>query len=511
MTAPSLRIALVALSVGLAPACKGPDAAGPTTFDVVDPGMLAVQWQDGPRRENAQLEVQKNAREIALRLFPDAPMGAQGANTALDASAKPATAPNNAPRDPAWVDGVPKPAEAAELDFPRAFPVEVRRGETPPLLAEWARVDPSTMLAENAEALGNRRWLKTGDRIQIVMSPNQKAVFDRRRENFQRERIEAFFARRYFEKVVLYRVKRGEYIAQVAKRLGDVPLWLIEEFNQTDFRGLQPGDEIMIPVIANLEPGQEAPQGLLVVDEEGRPIAAEKREALKARLQGEFPTQARMALDDGNVFMRPRPGQPVAGAAVAAHAGYPRPTPAARIGASDAVGMPTYGAAPVADANIAGAQDGATANAGAEVGPPNEVAGLIPRPVVVKRGESLSHYMQWSQTPLEAILRANPHLDPDRIFVGTRIAIPMADEQFTRFVLARAAWEAERTGGSAQAAPGSKDPAKPTRIHVVKSGETATNLARKYKISVQALKSANPKVDLKKLRAGQKLEIPAKR
>ena len=85
MTAPSLRIALVALSVGLVPACKGPDAAGPTTFDVVDPGMLAVQWQDGPRRENAQLEVQKNAREIALRLFPDAPMGAQGANTALDA------------------------------------------------------------------------------------------------------------------------------------------------------------------------------------------------------------------------------------------------------------------------------------------------------------------------------------------------------------------------------------------------------------------------------------------
>ena len=131
----------------------------------------------------------------------------------------------------------------------------MRRGETPPLLAEWARVDPSTLLAENAEALGNRRWLKTGDRIQIVMSPNQKAVFDRKRENFQRERIEAFFARRYFEKVVLYRVKRGEYIAQVAKRLGDVPLWLIEEFNQTDFRGLQPGDEIMIPVIANLEPG----------------------------------------------------------------------------------------------------------------------------------------------------------------------------------------------------------------------------------------------------------------
>ncbi len=475
--------------------CKGPsERSAGAGLEVPDQASLAVQWQDGPRRENAEVEVQRNARDIALRLFPGQPMGS-ASNAPSQASEAPATAPTP-PSDPSWVDGVSKPAAVAELDFPRAWPVEVRRGETPALLAEWSGVEATALLAENAEALKNRRWLKTGDRIQVVMSANQKASFDRRRENFQRERIEAYFARRYFEKIIVYRVKRGEYIAQAAKRLGDVPLWLIEEFNQTDFRGLQPGDEILIPVVASLEAGKEPPQGLLVVDEDGRPIAAEHREALKARLEGSFQREARMALDDSNVFMRPRAGATpgtVMGAEAIAGDAFPRPMPAAHIGGGAAAhAAPAWGAV------------GAPA---AEVPAPAVAApGVLRRDVVVKRGESLLHYVKWSESSLDAIRAANPHLDPDRIFVGTRISIPMSDEQFTRFVVARASWEAEKTGATAETPA-----AAAVRTYEVRKGDNATAIARRAKVSMKALKDANPGVNLSRLRTGQKLTLPSAR
>jgi len=481
-------------------ACKGPqDKSSAGKLEVPDQAMLAVQWQDGPRRENAEMEVQRGARDIALRLFPGSPMGAAGGSTPEPSAQNPGAPTAVPPTDPSWVDGAQKPAEVAELDFPRAWPMEVRRGETPALLAEWSRADVSAILAENAEALGNRRWLKTGDRIQIVMSPNQKSSFDRKRESFQRERIEAYFSRRYFEKIIVYRVKRGEYIAQAAKRLGDVPLWLIEEFNQTDFRGLQPGDEILIPVVATLEPGSEAPQGVLVVDEEGHPIASDRRELLNARLRGKFATEARMALDDSNVFMRNgQPGLPVAGVAAAAGSDFPRPMPAAHIGASPTPAAPAWAAA-----------GGATAPV--DQGPPMDPSGTTRREVVVKRGESLLHYVQWSQSSVTDIKQANSHLDPDRIFVGMRIAIPMSDEQFTRFVVARASWEAERNGGAAAQPAGNQGiQAARTVTYTVKKGDTGTAIARRHKVTVKAIIAANPGVKMSRLRAGQELEIPKK-
>ncbi len=68
-------------------------------------------------------------------------------------------------------------------------------------------------------------------------------------------------------------MKKGEFIASAAKRYGDVPLWLIEEFNQMDFRGLQPGDEILIPVVGELPPGVRQPPPPVVVDEEGHALS----------------------------------------------------------------------------------------------------------------------------------------------------------------------------------------------------------------------------------------------
>jgi LysM repeat protein len=48
-----------------------------------------------------------------------------------------------------------------------------------------------------------------------------------------------------------------------------------------------------------------------------------------------------------------------------------------------------------------------------------------------------------------------------------------------------------------------------TRTHTVKAGETPFAISRQYRIKLDALLSANPGLDPKRLRAGQVLNLPA--
>jgi LysM repeat protein len=536
----------VALGMALV-GCKGPayDPRG-VPLSIPSAESLAPQIGDGPRTANAEREIEKQAQNAAQRIFRAEPMARELASPPASAAPVGADGAEEPPiagaTRPAWADGVEKPADAGENDLPQGWPVEVRRGETPALLAQWAGIDPQEIIVTNAEALGNRKWLRIGDRITVTMSANRKVAFDRMRDGFQKERVDAFFANKFFEKVIVYRVKKGEFIAAAAKRYGDVPLWLIEEFNQTDFRGLQPGDEILIPVVSALPVGLRQPPPLAVVDEEGHPLAEGRANQYESRIRGDFMAKARMALDDSNVFMR---GGPIMSAGVnpaAAGQGFPRPEEAiapVQVAGQPAGGYPTppavIGGAPAGhpllpEVGGAGTSPYSAAYVPAQVGvqqavvvpgpavgdPGAEVpaaGSATPRDVVVKRGESLLHYVKWSKVNLDNIKQANPHLDPERIFVGARISIPMNDDAYVEFVKARALWEKEKedaatSGDSAVKAKTEKVKAK---THTVKTGETATSIARAYRISVKELREANPQVKLKKLRVGSKLTIPPKK
>jgi LysM repeat protein len=48
-----------------------------------------------------------------------------------------------------------------------------------------------------------------------------------------------------------------------------------------------------------------------------------------------------------------------------------------------------------------------------------------------------------------------------------------------------------------------------TRTHSVRSGDTMSNVARRYGVSLPRLQAANPGIDARKLRAGQTLNIPS--
>jgi LysM repeat protein len=60
--------------------------------------------------------------------------------------------------------------------------------------------------------------------------------------------------------------------------------------------------------------------------------------------------------------------------------------------------------------------------------------------------------------------------------------------------------------GVSQSQPGSNAPAGKT--HVVKAGETPAAIARQYRVNLNALMSANPGLDARRLRPGQTINLP---
>ena len=117
---------------------------------------------------------------------------------------------------------------------------------------------------------------------------------------------------------------------------------------------------------------------------------------------------------------------------------------------------------------------------------------------VVKTGETLSdiskvHY--GTTTKWKEIVKANPGIDPEGLKVGQKLKLP------------------EIAGTTPAPAGSSAAPADPAATYTVKAGEYLEDIALSQLGSRGAWKKivdANPGIDPKKLRVGQKLVIPGK-
>ncbi len=526
----SKTFGLMVASLCALSACRGPDDRPRPVRLAFDPELLAREWDEGPRRDAVEAMVVRSGREFARQLFvsdpmpsgmPSDPPGSRAVATAvLDALKNGAQAARNA-EPPDWWKGVPEPAGNVEHDLPRSFIIQVQRGETTALLAKWSGRDVSEIMQDNREHMGKRRFLRPGDDLAITMSTNQKLAFDQARERFQQDRLDGYFAKHYIEKVVVYVVRRGDVIARVARQYGETPIWLLEAFNQADFRALQAGDTILIPVVRELHGGRAAPPRLVVVDQGGRPLTTEEHAGLNARLPTGLIRRARLAVDDSNVFER------------AVDAG--------RLAAS----APKIIPAPAPEPAAAGMLPVAAALPPASPQPPPHVAQMLPslrpaaparitrREVLVKRGETLGHLAGWSGVSTSDIVAANPGLDPEHVEVGQKLGLPLSDLAYADFVLARAGARPPSPVAAPAARPAvmglaTAEPARPAlppariapapavvpkpvvsaRSHKVQSGETASAIAARYKISLSALARANPGKNLDKLYVGNSLAIP---
>ena len=410
---------------------------------------------------------------------------------------------------PAWSHGVPRPESDAGYDLPRSWSIRVGRGETLALLETWSGQPGREIRRGNKSVFRRRKGTHRGDQLVIVMSPNQKLAFDRARETFQTRRIENYFSKRYIAKVVRYVVKRGDVISRVARRYGTSPDWLLADFNQKDFRTLQPGDTVLIPVVKDLPRGRRSPPALQVVDADGSRLVGNERHHLERQLAStRLLGRARVAVDDSSVFERPihevrqRGGLTGILPSGLSHLVHEVPMVRGEL-------RPSLPLVLVADFPSV---EGGT--------PTEQETRTVDREVVIRKGETLGHLAKWSGLSYADIQSRNPGLEPDRILVGQRIVLPVSDVAFSDFVLARSS--SRKKTPSKVVPPPRKRPAPMTAAiksrppvakgsffaHIVRGGETGSRIARINGVSLSKIRRANPEINLDRLKPGDILRIP---
>jgi len=102
-------------------------------------------------------------------------------------------------------------------------------------------------------------------------------------------------------------------------------------------------------------------------------------------------------------------------------------------------------------------------------------------PYIIRAGDTFFSLARRFNTTVEAIIAANPGVDPNRLQIGQRICIPTSTPSGCP------------TG---------------TMPYIIRAGDTFFNLARRFNTTVDAIMAANPGVDPNRLQIGQRICIP---
>lgn len=100
----------------------------------------------------------------------------------------------------------------------------------------------------------------------------------------------------------------------------------------------------------------------------------------------------------------------------------------------------------------------------------------------VRPGDTFFRLSQQYNVSVQAIINANPGIDPNRLQVGQRICIP----------------------GATQPMP----PCQNGFYYTIKAGDSLYMLAQQFNVSVEAILRANPGIDPNRLQIGQTICIP---
>ncbi len=120
-----------------------------------------------------------------------------------------------------------------------------------------------------------------------------------------------------------------------------------------------------------------------------------------------------------------------------------------------------------------------------------------PKEYTVAKGDTLAKIAKAQGVTLTELTKANPAAEPTKLKIGQKLQIPAP--------AAPAATTAPAATGPGFVEPGSGEAAK---LHVVKSGETLTTIAKQHGTTVTALKATNS-LRTDRLHVGDKLKLPA--
>lgn len=132
----------------------------------------------------------------------------------------------------------------------------------------------------------------------------------------------------------------------------------------------------------------------------------------------------------------------------------------------------------------------------------------------IKNGDTLSVISKRNNVKMSAILAANPGLNPNKIYAGKKINLPVVNGAVKAApkVALKAAPKAAKKAPAVAPVAAAKSFNGPTKEYVVKSGDLMGTIAQAHGITIRQLKEMNGLKlgrETNKLRIGQKLKVPA--
>lgn len=186
------------------------------------------------------------------------------ASEAPPAAAVPALAPAAASAPPPREPVSERQAESTAL-LPAAAPsgtgdstdygvradntVIVQPGETLGHFADWSKVSSGSLRTLNK--LHKSAMVTIGHKVKLDLSKVSADQFATARRDYHRQLQDEFFATHKIAETETYAVKRGDSLWIIAQQHGDLPVWLISQYNpDVDLGDMRPGTTITLPRIA---------------------------------------------------------------------------------------------------------------------------------------------------------------------------------------------------------------------------------------------------------------------
>jgi membrane-bound lytic murein transglycosylase D len=127
--------------------------------------------------------------------------------------------------------------------------VTVQAAETLGHYADWLRVSSETLRTLNR--LHKKAMVTLGHRVKLDFSKVTPEQFEATRREYHQHLQEEYFAAHRIAGTENYSVKRGDSLWVIAQQHGDLPVWLVTQYNpDVDFSDVRPGTVITLPQVA---------------------------------------------------------------------------------------------------------------------------------------------------------------------------------------------------------------------------------------------------------------------
>jgi len=126
--------------------------------------------------------------------------------------------------------------------------VIVQAAETLGHFADWTQTDSQTLRAMNK--LRKNARVTQGRKLKLDLSKVTAAEFVAARREYHQHLQETFFAAHRIAGTETYQLKRGDSLWTVAQKNGDLPVWLVAQYNpDVKFGDMRPGTTLTLPQV----------------------------------------------------------------------------------------------------------------------------------------------------------------------------------------------------------------------------------------------------------------------